>query len=125
MTTLLMKRATVVVPSVGGPGAQAVAVLPDSSQFLGFAIVITGFNLGKEFEIQGSINGTDFFTLDSTTAFLPTPHAISSAIPVMLQLELYTPLPGGLRVVSTMTNLTTAGAVQVMMYNTAFNPGRS
>lgn len=122
MTTRIMQRETVAVALGGGP-AKATAVIPDSSQFLGFVISITGFDVGKVFEIQGSLDGTNFFRLDPTAFMLPATHFTASATPSMLQLELYASMPGGLRVVSLLSDLTVDGTVDVMMYNSVINRG--
>ena len=124
MTTLLMSRKTIPITLGGGPLRVEVDI-PGSNQFLGFVFTVSGPNTAEALEIQGSFDGVTFFTLDSTTHFLPTPHFTTNANPVLVQLELYAPLPGGLRIRSTNATLTVDGVVQVMMYNSAFNPGRT
>ena len=123
MSTLIMKRTSRTVTLPGAPGAQAVAALPDSSQFRGFSILITGFPVAKSFSIQGSFDGVSFFDLDSTSLRLGSRHMVASAAPTIVCVELAAPLPGGLRVVSIDSDLDVSGVVEVMMYNSVINRG--
>ena len=124
MTTASKKKETVAVALAGGP-AQAVAVIPNSSLYRGFSLVVTGFDVAEPFTIQGSYDGTTFFALDTDTFALSTPHITSSATPTLMGFTLHTPLPGGIRVVSDNATLTVDGTVVVMMFKAAYSRGLS
>ena len=116
-----MKKEKVVVPLADPGGDQVIAVIPNSRDYTGFVFLITGFDVGKVFEIQGSFDGVNFFTLDSDAFWLGTPHFTASATPKMIQLELQAPMPGGLRIASVLLNVVAAGQVDVMMLTAPTN----
>jgi hypothetical protein len=124
MATPAKKKETVAVALAGGP-AQAVAVIPNSSMYRGFSIVVTGFDIAEPFTIQGSYDGTTFFNLDSDSFSLPTPHILTSATPTLMGVTLHTPLPGGIRLVSDNATLTVDGTILVMMFKSAYSRGLS
>jgi hypothetical protein len=114
------KRESVAVAAAPA-GAQAIAVIPNSSQYVGFIFLVSDFNPGKDFEIQGSFDGTAFFKLDPDAFVLGVTHFTSSATPLLIQLGLYAPLPGGIRIASVDSDLTLAGTVDCMMLNSPYN----
>ena len=117
------KNKETVAVAFGGVPAQAVAVIPNSSRYRAFTFLITAFDVGKVFAVQGSFDGVNYFTLDDTSFVLPTPHFTAAAAPLIFQVELRAPLPGGLRIISVLADLVVDGSVQAMMYNSPYNLG--
>ena len=115
------KKEKVTVAIAPGPSA-ATAVIPNSARYMGFVFQVVGFNPGKDFNIQASFDGTNFYNLDSDSFVLGTTHFTSSATPQIFQLELFAPFPGGIRIRSVDANLTVDGTVDVMMAKCPYRP---
>ena len=114
------KRESVVVAAVPA-GGQVEATIPNSSGYTGFIFLVSGFNPGKDFEVRGSFDGTDFYKLDPDAFVLGVTHFTSSASPQLLQVKLFAPLPGGLQIASVDSDLTLTGTIDCMMLESPYN----
>ena len=121
--TIPSKNREIIAVTVDPAGERVIAPIPNSSRYTAFSIVLTGFNAGKIFDVEGSIDGANFFPLEDASHVLPGDHYTTSATPVILGVQLKTPLPGGIRLRSQLANLTTSGAIQVMMHRSAYSSG--
>lgn len=114
------KRTKIAVTVAGPIGVSE--VIPNSADYLNFTILITGFTVAKTFTVQGSLDGANFFPLDPTCYFLPTPNFTTHATaPAMLQISLNTNLPGGLRIKSDSADHVSNGQIDVIMMDAPTN----
>ena len=96
----------------------------DSERYRGFLFQIEGFLNPLDFEIQASLDGTNYQRLDPGSFGLPTVH-FSTSNRMLIKLILPTAAQGGLRLVSLTNNDGTAGVVTVNMFMSAYSTGIS
>lgn len=105
-------------------GAPVSLDVTDSARYRGFLFQIEGFANPLAFEIQASLDGTNYQRLDPGSFVLPTVH-FSTASRMLIKLILPTAAQGGLRLVSLANNDGTAGVVTVNMFMSAYSNGLS
>lgn len=102
-----------------GGGAVVAIEIPDSKYYTRFTFQVTGFTNALPLVLEGSFNGT-WSPLNVTSYVLPT--IAGSAAGMIFSIDLYAPLPGGLRFTAGANN--DAGVIYVEMTGATGNTNR-
>ena len=116
-----VKRASV---SYTGGALGLNLVIPDASHYTRFIFQVTGFTVGTQISIQGSVNGKDWAPLDPASTFVPTLPFAATAAGIIIALDTYAPLPGGIRFVLSAPSVA-AGTIDASMTASPYNTNRA
>lgn len=103
-------------------GAVVSVDITDSAHYRGFLIQVEGFLNPLDFEIQASLDGTNFRRLEHVSFGLAPVHFTTSKR-TLTKLILPTAAQGGIRIVSLTNNDGTAGVITVNMFMSAYSNG--
>lgn len=106
--------------SHAGGGVAVSIEIPDSKYYTRFTFQVTGFTAALTLVLEGSFNGT-WSPLNVTSYTLPT--ITTSAAGMIFSIDLYAPLPGGLRFTSVAVN-NAAGIIYAEMTGSTGNTNR-
>lgn len=97
--------------------------IPDSQHYTRFVFQIKGFTVGTQITIQGSVDGQNWAPLDTASTFVSAPYTVAAS-GIVIALDTYAPLPGGLRFVLTVASAA-AGDIFASMTASPYNTNRA
>lgn len=115
-----VKRSFVTYPA---GGATLTLPIPDSQHYTRFVFQLKGFTVGTQITLQGSVDGQNWAPLDAASTFISVPYTTTAA-GVVIALDTYAPLPGGLRFVLAGASVA-AGDIFASMTASPYNTNRA